>query len=206
MAHGDTVDADRAACGGADLLIAADGGSLTLERWSITPHVLVGDLDSLGEEVAARLAARGVEVIRHSKEKDESDTELALRLAVARGATDITLLGAFGSRLDHTLANLMLLADPAFRRVALRAVRGTTRARALHGGGSAAIDRPAGALVTLLPVAGDATGVRTSGLAYPLGGEPLAFGRSRGLSNVVASSPASVSLASGVLLIIETEE
>ncbi len=206
VAHGDPAEADRARCAGADLLIAADGGSLTLARWGTVPHVLVGDLDSLGREGARRLARRGVEVMPYETEKDESDTELAVRVALDRGATDITLLGAFGTRIDHVLANVMLLADAAYRDVALRAARGPTVIRALHGGSGLAIDRAAGTIVTLLPVAGDAHGVRTSGLRYALDDETLAFGRSRGLSNVVVSPPASVSLASGVLLVIETEE
>lgn len=205
VAHGDADDADRALCAGAGLLVAADGGSRTLERWGLVPNVLVGDLDSLGRRRAERLATRSVEVIAYAAAKDESDTELAVRLALDRGATEITLLGALGARIDHSLANVMLLADAAYRDVALRAARGSTVIRALHGGSRLAIDRPAGTIVTLLPVAGDAQGVRTGGLRYPLDGETLAFGRSRGLSNVVVSSPASVSLASGVLLVIETE-
>ena len=206
MAHGDALDADRTRCDGADLVIAADGGSLTLERWGITPHVVVGDLDSLDRARVDRLADRGAEVLSHPKEKDESDMELALALAMRRGARDVTLLGAFGSRLDHTLANVTLVADPTYRELALRAVRGTTQLRPLHGGAHLTIERPAGSLVTLLPVRGDAEGVRTTGLRYPLDGDTLAFGRSRGLSNVVTASPATVSLASGVLLVIETEE
>ena len=206
VAHGDADDADRELCAGADLLVAADGGSLTLARWDLKPHVLVGDLDSIGAEAAAGLADHGVEVVPYAKEKDESDMELALALVVERGSDDVTLLGAFGTRLDHTLANVMLLADPAYRELSLCAVRGATRLRALHGGRSIEIERPAGTIVTLLPVAGDAPGVRTVGLESPLDGEPPRFGRSRGLSHVVVRPPASVSLESGVLLMIETEE
>jgi thiamine pyrophosphokinase len=136
--------------------------------------------------------------------KDESDLELALRFAVQNGADDVVLLGIFGGeRLDHALANATLLGDPAYAGLGLRAVHGGTEVRALHAGSTIALRGDPGDVVTLLPVDGNATGVRTTGLRYPLDGETLLFGRSRGLSNIVASRPASVSLEHGVLLVIE---
>lgn len=207
VAHGDVDASDRDEAAGADLVIAADGGALALERWGITPGVVVGDLDSLGEAGAKRLAARGAKVLSFDAAKDESDTELAMRSALSCGAHEIVLLGLFGGpRLDHALANAMLVADPAYRDVAVRAIRGTTQVRALHAPGELGITAPAGTTLTLLPVSGDAGGIRTRGLRYPLDGETLRFGRSRGLSNVVASLPSAVSLESGTLLVIEIRE
>jgi thiamine pyrophosphokinase len=204
IAHGDVAAADRALVAGAETVIAADGGALALERWGIVPHLVVGDLDSLGRERAEALGKLGAKIIPYPVAKDESDLELALRYAVESGAQDILLLGAFGGqRLDHALANAMLLADPAYRGLGLRAVQGTTQIRAVHANDSAALAGPIGALVTLLAVRGDAKGVRTVGLKYPLAGDTLHFGRSRGLSNVVTALPASVSLEHGVLLVIE---
>ena len=204
VAHGDVAAADRALVVGAETVIAADGGALALERWGIVPNLVVGDLDSLGPDRAAALGKLGAKVIPYPAAKDESDLELALRYAVESGAEDILLLGAFGGqRLDHALANAMLLADPAYRGLGLRAVQGTTQIRAVHANDSVALAGPIGALVTLLAVRADAKGVRTVGLKYPLAGDTLHFGRSRGLSNVVTALPASVSLEHGVLLVIE---
>jgi thiamine pyrophosphokinase len=204
VAHGDVAPADRDELRGADMVIAADGGAFALERWGIVPQLLVGDLDSLGDEKAEELAQRGAKVVRHPVAKDESDLELALRYAVESEADDILLLGVFGgARLDHALANAMLLGDPAYAGVGLRAVHGDTQVRALHTGRILALRGEPGDVVTLLPVRGDATGIRTTGLRYPLDAETLRFGRSRGLSNIVASRPASVSLEHGVLLVIE---
>jgi thiamine pyrophosphokinase len=204
IAHGEVAASDRDEVVGAEVVIAADGGALALERWGIVPQLLVGDLDSLGPDRAAALGARGAKVIAYPAAKDESDLELALRYALESGADDIALLGIFGgARLDHALANAALLADPAYRGRGLRAVQGDTTVRPLHSGEHLTLDGPIGSLVTLLPARGDAKGVRTEGLRYPLAGDTLRFGRSRGLSNVVASHPASVSLAEGVLLVIE---
>ena len=207
VAHGDVKAQDRELALTAELVIAADGGALALERWSILPHLVVGDLDSLGTDRAAELGRRGAKVIGFPAAKDESDLELALRYALESGADDIVLLGIFGgARLDHALANAMLLADPAYRARGVRAVYGATEVRALHPNESFPLAGPIGATVTLLPVRGDAGGVRTQGLRYPLSGETLYFGRSRGLSNVVSSLPASVSLDQGVLLVIEDRQ
>lgn len=204
VAHGDVAATDRDLVVGAETVVAADGGALALERWGIVPQLIVGDLDSLGQARADALAKRGAKVIPYPAAKDESDLELALRYALESGADDIVLLGIFGGeRIDHALANAMLLADPAYRGLGVRAVQGGTQIRAAHGGDSLSLAGPVGAMVTLLPVRGDATGVRTVGLGYALAGETLHFGRSRGLSNVVTALPASVSLEHGVLLVVE---
>lgn len=190
----------------ADLVIAADGGATW--PWSVgrAPDRLVGDLDSIAPSLVAELQAAGVPVERHPAEKDASDLELALEAAVAAGATEVTLLGALGGeRIDHELANVLLLADPAWgdRGVVLRIVRGAVTVRALRGPGTLSLEAPLGAGVTLLPVAGDALDVTSTGLGYPLRNDSLRLGRARGLSNVVTAPGASVRLGTGTLLIIE---
>lgn len=207
VAHGEVDASDRDEAANADIVIAADGGAIALERWGIMPTLVIGDLDSLGRDEAKSLTTRGAKVLPYPAAKDESDTELAMRTALSSGADEVVLLGLFGGeRLDHELANVMLVADPAYRDVMLCAVRGATRIRALHAPGELTLSGAAGDVVTLLPVAGDAGGVRTRGLRYSLDGDTLRFGRSRGLSNVIATTPASVSLESGALLIIEIRE
>ncbi len=208
VAGGEADAADARLLDDADLIVAADAGACWLDRLGITPDLLVGDLDSVDAALVERLVAAGVKVERHAAEKDESDAELALSRAVALGASQVTILGALaGARLDHELANLLLLADPAWRALRdLRVVRGPTTVRALHGGGRLTLEGVPGEIVTLLPVGGDATGVTTHGLRFALDGEPLRVGRSRGLSNVVESPSASVALERGTLLVIEIKQ
>jgi thiamine pyrophosphokinase len=204
VAHGDVLPSDRAAVDDGAMVIAADGGAITLERWKILPHLVVGDMDSLGRAGVERLAKQGVAVARFAAAKDESDLELAVANAVSAGATEITILGALaGDRLDHEAANLLLLADPSYDGVRLEIRRGALRVRPLRGPGTLVLDGPSGSTVTLLPVGGDADGVRTDGLRYPLTGETLRLGRSRGLSNEIERRSARVSLDSGTLLVFE---
>ena len=206
VAGGDADPGDRRELGDADLLIAADDGATWLDRIGRRPAILVGDLDSVDGDLVDRLAGAGTTIERHPADKDASDLELTIERAVREGADRIVVIGALaGDRLDHELANLLCLADPRWLTdvADLRIVRNGTRVRALHGGRTLELEAPQGGLVTLLPVGGDAIGVGTTGLRFPLHGDALPFGRSRGLSNVVESAPASVSLERGVLLVIE---
>ena len=195
------------------LVIAADGGArhaaglgLRIDRW-------VGDGDSLGEAGLEALVAAGVPVDRARIDKDESDTELALHFAIAAGATEIVVLGAFGgTRVDHALANVMLLAMPELAGIDARLLGVGARVRLLSAVGpgreprSVQLEGRVGDLVTLLPLGDDVGGVTTSGLRYPLSDETLLVGRARGLSNVRTSGSASVRIGSGRLLIVEAPD
>jgi thiamine pyrophosphokinase len=205
VAHGDVLPSDRAVIGANDYVVAADGGAFALERWKLPPHLIVGDMDSLGDAGVERFARQGIPVARFPAAKDESDLEIAIAHAIAAGATEIVLLGALGGeRLDHETANLLLLADAGYDGVQLEARRGTLRIRAVRGDGTLELAGPVGALVTLLPVNGDAEGVTTEGLRFPLRDEALRFGRARGLSNEIGSLPARVTVRKGSLLVFET--
>jgi thiamine pyrophosphokinase len=206
VAGGNAAPEDAALLPGTDLVIAADSGAHWLDGSGVPPDLVIGDMDSIDPDLLDRLAAGGTEVERHPADKEASDLELAMSRAAAAGADEVVILGALrGERLDHELANLLLLVDGEWDGIDLRVVRGGTTVRSLRGGSHRELGGAAGDLVTLLPV-GDATGVRTHGLRYPLVGETLRAGRSRGLSNEVEHAPASVSLEGGTLLIIETRK
>ena len=192
------------AMAGADLIIAADSGAATALRYGYTPGIVVGDCDSLDAALLKVLNDRGSQVRRVEVEKDETDTELAVQVAIEQGATSITLLGAIGGvRFDHTMANILLLAG--FEGVAMRIVDGPMTCWMVHGPGSSTIDGNKGDLVSLLPMTNDASGVRTRGLYYPLGGETLYFGKPRGVSNVLIEEHAEVFVERGMLLVIHTD-
>lgn len=203
VSHGEVDPGDAAHVRDADLVIAADGGTVHLEKWGITPKLVVGDLDSLPDGARERVAAAGGRVEVHPREKDRSDTEIALDRAVGAGATEIVIVGALGGpRIDHAMANTLLLGRAGLG-VPVRIVRGPLTMRLLRGGQRLELGGAVAEVVTLLALGGDATGVTTGGLRYPLAGETLKVGSSRGVSNEIAAPPAWVSCDGGALLVIE---
>jgi thiamine pyrophosphokinase len=192
-----------AAIGSADMCIAADSGAATALQYGCIPHIVVGDFDSLDASLLEDLIRRGSEIRRAAVEKDETDTELAVQVAIDEGAKRITLVGALGgARFDHAMANILLLAG--FEDVPITLVNGPSICWLVRGPGSSAIDGRAGDLVSLLPLTRDASGIRTKGLYYALKGETLSFGKPRGVSNVLIEEHAEVAVEGGMLLVIYT--
>ena len=195
---------------GVALVIAADGGAAACEALGLRPDLLVGDLDSAEPALVRRLERAGVEVRRVPAEKDESDLELALEAAIERGADRVVALGALGGpRIEHALSAVGLLLIARQRGVEMALVDDRSTLRLLGGGPGVAETRldlagEMGDFVSLFPWGGDALGVVTEGLRYPLRDETLPIGPSRGLSNEMLGPLASVRCRSGRLLIIHT--
>src|SRR5260370_6103613 len=192
------------AIGAGQMIIAADRGAGTALQLGSIPSMVVGDFDCLDTLLWRELSERGSQVRKVAVEKDETDTELAMQMAIEQGATSITLVAALGAaRFDHTMANILLLAG--FDGVSIKIVDGPSTCWLVRGPGSAAIEGQVGDLVSLLPLTGDASGVRTTGLYYPLHAETLYFGKPRGVSNVLIEENARVFLEEGMLLIVHTD-
>ena len=189
----------------ADLVVAADSGLHLAAGLGLHVDRIVGDLDSADPDLVEAATAAGAVVERHPAEKDATDLELAIDTAARAGARRIVVVGGGGGRIDHLLANLMLLASPAWADIEIEA-RFDTRVHVVHGGrGPREITGAAGSFVTLLPVGGAARGVVTGGLQYPLVREDLAPGTSRGVSNVLTGTVASVALDTGTLLVVQPD-
>ncbi len=182
----------------ADLVIAADGGARYLLMMGILPQTLIGDFDSLDAITLDQLSAAGVEVRPHPVHKDETDLELALLAAVKGGATCIRVLAALGGRPDQHLANLQLLTHPLLAAADVRLLHDGWEVFAIRH--RAYIYGSPGDIVSLLPMTDIVTGIMTEGLYYPLQNEALQLGPARGVSNVLVSEQASVTVENGILL------
>jgi thiamine pyrophosphokinase len=190
-------------------VVAADSGVDHALRLGLTVTVAIGDFDSVSASGLAQVTAAGARIVRHPSAKDHTDLELALDEALAQSPTEIVVVGGHGGRLDHLLANALLLALPRAAGVQVSAYWGRARVHALHGGDEIELHGVAGELITLLPVQGPAVGVRTKGLRYPLSTEDLPAATSRGVSNVFEAASATVALDEGALLVVRpglTEE
>jgi len=198
---GKAVDA---AIARADRIIAADSGAAAALSYGHIPATVVGDFDSLDASLQQQLRQQGSQFIQVAVEKNETDIELAVQVAIEQSANAITLLGALGGvRFDHTMANILLLA--AVETVPIRIIDGPSTCWLLRGPGHTTISGRHGDLLSLLPLTSEATGIRTNNLYYPLYGETLYFGKPRGVSNVLIQEHAEVSLEKGLLLIIHTD-
>jgi thiamine pyrophosphokinase len=196
-------DAARALPAGATV-IAADGGLEHANELGLRASIAIGDFDSVSPEALESAAAAGVELVRHPAAKDETDLELALDAAAALEPARIHVLAGDTGRLDHLLAALALLASPKYESVQIDAAVGAARVEVVRG--ERELAGAPGEIVSLVPLQGAAEGVTTEGLEYPLVGETLEPGSTRGISNVFTGSTARVRVERGVLLAIQPEE
>lgn len=199
---GSTLDGplDPEALAGADLLIAADGGAHAVEAAGLLPHLLVGDFDSIDDATRRAFSEAGVETLILPVMKDETDSEVALRVAVERGAKAVTVYGALGGpRLDHLLGMVFLLTAERLRRIDVRLV--DAQQELFLAAGDCTITGNVGDLVSLLPLTPVVEGICTEGLLYALRGEALRQGMALGVSNELVTSPARVTHGPGHLLV-----
>jgi len=182
-------------------VIAADSGLHDALRRGIHVDLVVGDLDSAEPEAVRRAIDQGAEVERHPADKDATDLELALEAALRRGLDRVVVLGGAGlDRVDHFMGNALLLASPRFR--ALHPEWWVQGAHVVPVHDRATIDGSSGDVVTLLAVGGPAEGVVTTGLRWPLDGDRLEPGSTRGVSNEMTAPAATVALSGGTLLAV----
>jgi thiamine pyrophosphokinase len=187
-----------------DRLFAADGGQHYLARLGLKPERVIGDLDSLTVAEVSGLERDGVILERYPVDKDETDLELAIRRALQENCRDIRIAGALGGRLDQTLGNLFMLANPDLIGRDVRLEDGIEEVFLIRA--QAVVEGNPGELVSLLPLGGAALGVTTQGLKYPLYGETLYPEATRGISNVLLSDSAEVRLEQGLLICIHRKE
>lgn len=184
-------------------IIAADGGARQAQYYGLHIHTTIGDLDSLDVDELAHLKQQGTEILQFPPEKNETDLELALLLAAQHQVKHIRVFSALGDRLDQTLSNIYLMALPPLRRLDVRLTAGKQQAWLIYPGDNL-VQGANGDTVSLIPLAGEAHGIRTENLYYPLSDETLRFGPARGVSNVMQTDTAHVIFESGVLLVVHT--
>lgn len=202
VGSGNPVNPDllKERCQEAKLIVAADGGGLYLYQAGVVPDVLIGDFDSIPPDVMAYfLSQKKVTLCRFSVEKDFTDMELAVELAVDRGADEICILSATGTRLDHSAGNVLLLYSLLKKGIKAWIEDANNRVYMTEKGME--LKKLDNWKVSLIPVSPEVIGVTTSGLRYPLRNETLMLGSCRGISNEFASDTAAVSFESGLLLV-----
>ena len=188
---------------GDDFFIAADGGLHNAQAVGVTPHVLIGDFDSITPSELTRMEKTSVQILRHPPEKDETDLELAISYALEEHFTEIVVVGALGGRLDQTLGNIALLANVP-PDVDIRLDDGREEVFLIRN--RLKITGKPGDVISLIPWGESAEGVSTENLRYPLNSEILFSNKSRGISNEMLKDQAVVQLTRGMLVVIHSRK
>jgi thiamine pyrophosphokinase len=191
----------RTVAGRADLVVAADGGARYALGAGVVPDLVVGDMDSLGEDLAREVERRGASLERHPARKDKMDGHLAVLAARERGATAADLLCAAGGRFGALFAvpHILLAAE----RICLRSTVVADWGRMLVvEAGSRTVEGMPRDSVSIFPLSGPATGVTLEGLAYPLEDALLEPGDTLGFHNELIGREARVSVREGALLVV----
>lgn len=180
--------------------IAADAGLEVLLQAKRQVDLVVGDLDSVSPYALTEATDAGVEIKKYPEEKNESDLELALAVAIDRGTQEMQVLLGDGGRLDHQLANILVLASPRWQQAEIDAVVGEHRLWVVRG--ERTIPLLPGDRVALHAVGGPASGVTTTNLLYPLRDAELEALVALGISNQVVAAAPTIRVDSGVVVAI----
>lgn len=190
-----------------DTMIAADSGMNFLHRNNIVPDVIAGDFDSVStDSLDAFTKMRDVEIMKLNPIKDDTDTEFVIREAIRRGATEVTVLGATGTRLDHVLGNMHLLGIGVQEDIRIELVDAHNRIRMISGEAEIRKDEQFGEFVSFLPIDGTVKGVTLEGFKYPLKEAEIPSFSSLGISNEIEGKTGKVKIREGVLLMIESRD
>lgn len=203
ISHGTILDYEfhKRVINRGDLIICADGGAVHARKMGIEPDVILGDFDSLGKSDLDSF--KGSEVLTFPRDKDKTDTELAVDYAVAKGEKHIKMLGSTGTRLDHTLSNIFILKTLLEKGVRGEIINENNRIFLIS---DRANITGKGAVVSLIPLGDRVEGVTLRGFKYPLEDETIEAGSSRGVSNILVRETGEISLSGGLLLVVEAKD
>jgi thiamine pyrophosphokinase len=180
-----------------DFILCADGGTRHALALGLTPDLIIGDLDSLPPTIKHQPSTQ---IIQFPKDKDETDLELAINHALTLNPSEIVIIAALGGRIDQTLGNISLFADPRLSAFVIKLNDGAEEVFFCRD--HAQVKGRSGDIVSLIPWGRDVTGVVTENLRWKLSSETLYPHKTRGISNEMLTEEASIKIESGLLLVV----
>lgn len=205
IAHGTLEDYKviKYECRDADFIICADGGAEYCFKNNIIPNLLIGDFDSIDMDILNHYRAIGVKVESFPVEKDYTDTEICIEKAIELKADEICIAAGVGGRMDHSLGNIFLLSY--IMEKGKKGYIASTHEYVYICRDSITISGKPGDLISIIPIKGNATGLYTEELKYPLKDGEIEFGRALGISNEMLNYSCSIKVGKGTILVIKTE-
>ena len=188
-------------------IIAGDRGLEALYQLKIIPNHVVGDFDSVSPEIL-EFYKRQPQIIFHTfnSEKDNTDTDIALKLAIQMKSSKITILGALGKRMDHALANIHILKDALEANISCQIIDKHNRIYLINKQVELEKDKVYGKYISLVPLTSTVEGLTLTGFKYPLNKYNLPIGTSLGISNEMIEDRAHIEIEKGILIVIESKD
>lgn len=188
----------------ADYVICADGGAKYFYDLDKNPDIIVGDLDSIDDKTLSIMKEKNIEFHRFPKKKDKTDTELAMDYAVEMGGREITLLGAIGTRLDHTLGNIMLLRKLLKKGIKARIINSQNEIYIMKD--SLSLKGTENDYISLIPLTEVVKGVTLRGFEYETTNKDFVMDSSLGISNKIVKGKGEIEIKEGVCLVIKARD
>lgn len=188
-------------------IIAGDRGLEALYQLKIIPNHVVGDFDSVSPEIL-KFYKKQSQIIFHTyhAEKDNTDTDIALQLAIKLKSSRITIMGALGRRMDHALANIHILKDALEANIPCQMIDEHNRIYLINKEMTLKKDKVYGKYVSLIPLTSTVEGLTLAGFKYPLHDYTLPIGTSLGISNEIVTDTAHIEMKNGILIVIESRD
>lgn len=190
-----------------DYIICADGGAKHLIKMDITPHVIIGDLDSIDEEDKRIFIEKSVEFHKFPSDKDASDTELALEFALSRNPSEVVFIGAIGSRMDHSIGNITLLKKLLDNDIRGKLINENNEIYLLNNkNNEITLHGEKNNYLSIIPLSNVVKGINLSGFKFPLKDAEISLGSSLGISNEFVSDVVKIEIKEGLLLVIKARD
>ncbi|MEN8905585.1 MAG: thiamine diphosphokinase [Clostridiales bacterium] len=185
-------------------IICADGGTRHLKNFNLVPNMIIGDLDSISDEDLAFYRNKKIEIKKFKCEKDETDSHISLKVAIEKGFKDIYIIGALGTRFDHSIANIMLLEYALEKNVLCKIIDEKNEIQMIND--SIKLEKENDCNISLVPLTDYVKGINSSGLYYPHKNMTIKRGETIGISNKFVSEQMNISIESGILIVIKSRD
>lgn len=188
-----------------DIIIAVDKGLEVLDMLKIEPNYIVGDFDSINQEILNKYQNGNFQIVKLNPEKDLTDTHSSVNLAIQLKSKNIVILGGIGTRIDHTIANIHILKLAVERKIKIKIIDERNEITLINKNVQIKKDENY-KYISLMPLTTEVKEVSLEGFKYPLHKKTLYIGDSLGISNELIDKQAKILLKSGILICIKSKD
>ena len=186
-----------------DYIIASDRGLEILDKFDIKPNYIIGDFDSIDKKILNKYINTDIEIKELNPEKDYTDTHMAIKLAKELNSSQIAIVGAIGTRIDHTIANIHIIKEALDNDIECKIINERNEIKLINKKTILEKDKKY-KYISLIPLTTKVEGVTLKGFKYELFNETLEIGHSIGVSNEQVKEIAQIDLKKGILILIKS--